>query len=131
MDHGALTITIRARMNVIARLFADRFSDRARTTSRSIIRLDCYGKETPESFNNRANLPWVNSLLYDVPSRCAISYFQGRHKRNATFPGGQTTILQVTPTIRSEYLLLVYYVNFIVCFIICVAISTLAVNTAM
>ncbi|PBC33672.1 Protein outspread [Apis cerana cerana] len=25
---------------------------------------------------------------------------KGRHKRNATFPGGQTTILQVTPTIR-------------------------------
>ncbi|XP_024940754.1 protein outspread isoform X5 [Cephus cinctus] len=27
---------------------------------------------------------------------------KGRHKRNATFPGGQTTILQVTPTIRSN-----------------------------
>ncbi|XP_043274219.1 protein outspread isoform X2 [Venturia canescens] len=27
---------------------------------------------------------------------------KGRHKRNATFPGGQTTILQVTPTIRSK-----------------------------
>lgn len=31
-----------------------------------------------------------------------VFVFQGRHKRNATFPGGQTTILQVTPTIRSE-----------------------------
>lgn len=31
-----------------------------------------------------------------------IELFQGRHKRNATFPGGQTTILQVTPTIRSK-----------------------------
>ncbi|KAI4497164.1 hypothetical protein M0802_007648 [Mischocyttarus mexicanus] len=27
---------------------------------------------------------------------------KGRHKRNATFPGSQTTILQVTPTIRSN-----------------------------
>ncbi|XP_076755753.1 myosin phosphatase Rho interacting protein outspread isoform X2 [Xylocopa sonorina] len=27
---------------------------------------------------------------------------KGRHKRNATFPGGQTTILQVTPAIRSN-----------------------------
>ncbi|KAJ8679599.1 hypothetical protein QAD02_015386 [Eretmocerus hayati] len=27
---------------------------------------------------------------------------KGRHKRNATFPGGQTTILQITPTIRSN-----------------------------
>ncbi|XP_066599345.1 protein outspread isoform X3 [Prorops nasuta] len=27
---------------------------------------------------------------------------KGRHKRNATFPGGQTSILQVTPTIRSN-----------------------------
>ncbi|XP_033225493.1 protein outspread isoform X3 [Belonocnema kinseyi] len=27
---------------------------------------------------------------------------KGRHKRNATFPGGQSTILQVTPTIRSN-----------------------------
>ncbi|XP_014212324.1 uncharacterized protein LOC106642148 isoform X2 [Copidosoma floridanum] len=27
---------------------------------------------------------------------------KGRHKRNATFPGGQTTILQITPTVRSN-----------------------------
>ncbi|OAD60839.1 Protein outspread [Eufriesea mexicana] len=30
------------------------------------------------------------------------SWNKGRHKRNATFPGGQTSILQVTPAIRSN-----------------------------
>lgn len=44
-------------------------------------------------------------FLENCPQRFFVTFvfdFQGRHKRNATFPGGQTTILQVTPTIRSK-----------------------------
>ncbi|XP_076227933.1 myosin phosphatase Rho interacting protein outspread isoform X3 [Nomia melanderi] len=41
-------------------------------------------------------------VLYDDGELTYSVDEHGRHKRNATFPGGQTTILQVTPTIRSN-----------------------------
>lgn len=73
----------------IVRFNRDRFSSdgakRARETGREVA---------------SAKIPPTRIHLRDDASRDFC--FQGRHKRNATFPGGQTTILQVTPTIRSK-----------------------------
>jgi hypothetical protein len=91
------------RINVITRLLANRFTDRAFfVTIDYPVRRVCYGGGTRLRFLCYLTTKSTENSPDFFPHDVRFCDFQGRHKRNATFPGGQTTILQVTPTIRSK-----------------------------